>query len=197
MGNSTRERLIALAGVVAALLPAVDGVAGLATLTTWYPGRGVLATGAVVAALCAVVIGLGAWRRADRTTLALALSVVLFALTWLPVPLGLWPISAIALLASQALLIAFGVLVARRSTGLTRITGWSVAAGGIVWLLGGLVTWFGAVPNASQELLGALFVIAPLGMLIGFLAAAVLFAGPLLRPVAQGARYLWSTAEVR
>lgn len=197
MGNDTRDHPIAIAGVVAGVLPALSGLVGLTTLTGWYPATGVQATAAVVAAVAAVVVGLAGRRRADRATLAFAVAVVLLALAWVPVPPALWPLTTILRVASKGLLLAFGVLVVQRSSGLTRLAGWLVAGGAVVWLLGGVVVWFGVVPDASQELLGALFLVGPVGMFVGFLAAALLFAGPLLRPVGRGARYLWSTADVR
>ncbi|MFZ6990918.1 hypothetical protein ACO0E1_03415 [Curtobacterium sp. RRHDQ66] len=197
MDAAVRDRWIALAAVVAALAPALSGFAGLVTLTQWDPGTIALRVGAVVGGLAAVVVGWVAWRRSDRTTLGFALAVLCFALSWVPLGALSFPVSTILSIASEALLIAFGVVVLRRSTGATRIAGWVIAVAAAVWLLGGLAIWLGTLPQATQTMLTILFTTPAVAQIVAFLAAAALFVGPLLRPVRAGARYLWTTADVR
>lgn len=72
-----------------------------------------------------------------------------------------------------------------------------IAVAAAVWLVGGFSLWFGTSPDASEGLLDVLVTLPALGQAVAFLTAALLFVGPLLRPVGAGARYLWSTAEVR
>jgi hypothetical protein len=181
MDTVVRARWIALAGVAAALTSAVDRTLPVV----------------VIGGVAAVVVAVVAWRRPDRASLAFALSVVLQALAWVPFPTALWPVSTILWTAAQALLVTFGVLVVRRSSGLVRIAGWVVSVGAAAWLLGTLALSSSVVLDASQETLSALFAVPAAGQFIAFVAAALLFAGPLLRPVGDGARYLWSTADVR
>ncbi len=197
MTTNRQEQWIALAGVVAALAPALTGVAGLVVSTGWYLEPPMRTAGAVVGGIAAVVVALAARRRHDRAALGFALSVLCFALTWLPLGAASFAVGSILSLASQALVIAFGVMVLRRSTGAARAAGWVIAVAGAVWLVGGLTIWFGTLPGASQELLTLLFTFPALGQAVAFLTAALLFVGPLVRPVGAGARYLWSTAEVR
>lgn len=188
---------MALAAVLAALGPALGGTAGLVTLTQWDPGTRSLVVGAVVAGLAAALVGVHAWRRSDRTTLGFALAALLYTLSWVPLGAASFPVSTILSTASQALLVTFGVVVARRSTAATRIAGGVVAVAAAVWLLGGLAVWFGTLPGTSQAVLTALFAIPASGQVTAFLVAAVLFVGPLVRPVGDGVRSLWSTADVR
>jgi len=197
MDAAVRDRWIALAAVVAALVPALSGFAGLVTLTQWDPGTVALRVGAVLGGLAAVVVGWVAWRRSDRTMLGFALAALCFALSWVPLRALSFPVSTILSIASEALLIAFGVVVLRRSTGATRIAGWVIAVAAAVWLLGGLGLWFAALPQVTQTMLSVLFAIPAVAQIVAFLAAAALFVGPLLRPVRSGARYLWTTADVR
>lgn len=75
--------------------------------------------------------------------------------------------------------------------------GFALAVGAFVWLSGGLAIWLGTLPGTSQTVLTVLFAIPAVGQFAAFVAAALLFAGPLLRPVCAGGRYLWSTADVR
>ncbi len=197
MDAAVRDRWIALAAVVAALAPALSGFAGLVTLTQWDPGTVALRVGAVVGGLAAVVVGWVAWRRSDRTTLGFALAALCFALSWVPLGALSFPVSTILSIASKALLIAFGVVVLRRSTGATRIAGWVIAVAAAVWLLGGPAIWLGTLPQATQTMLTVLFTTPAVAQIVAFLAAAALFVGPLVRPVRAGARYLWTTADVR
>lgn len=195
--TTAQDRWVALAAVLAALGPALGGTAGLVTLTQWDPGTRSLVVGAVVAGLAAVLVGLHARRRSDRTTLGFALAALLYTLSWVPLGAASFPVSTILSTASQALLVTFGVVVARRSTGAARIAGGVVAVAAAVWLLGGLAVWFGTLPGTSQAVLTALFAIPASGQVTAFLVAAVLFVGPLVRPVGDGVRSLWSTADVR
>jgi hypothetical protein len=200
MGSTTtnrQEQRTALAGVVAALAPALAGVLGLVVFAGWYLEPPVRIVGAVVGGVAAVVVALAARRRRDRATLGFAVSVMCFALSWLPLGSASFAVGSILALAAQALVIAFGVMVLRRSTGAARVAGWVVASAGAVWLVGGLAIWLGTLPGVSQEALTVLFTLPAAGQAVAFLTAALLFVGPLVRPVGDGARYLWSTAEVR
>lgn len=183
--------------MVAALAPALSGFAGIAALTQWDPGTIALRVGAVLGGLASIVVGWSAWRRSDRPTLGFALATLCFALGWIPFGAVLSPISTILSIASDALLIAFGVVVLRRGTGATRAAGWVIVVATAVWLLGGLGLWFVLAPQATQTTLTVVFTISGVAQIVAFLAAAALFVGPLVRPVRAGARYLWSTADVR
>ncbi|ROP64494.1 hypothetical protein EDF24_2228 [Curtobacterium sp. PhB130] len=197
MDAAVRDRWIALAAVVAALAPALGPVAGQVVLTQWDPGQPVLVGAAVVGGLAAVVVAVSAWRRGDRTSLGFALSALCSALSWAPLGPLSFPITTILLITSEALLITFGVMVLRRGTGASRVAGWVIAVGAFVWLFGGLAIWLGTLPGTPQSMLTVLFAIPAIGQFAAFVAAALLFVGPLLRPVRAGARYLWSTADVR
>jgi len=200
MGSTTtnrQEQWTALAGVVAALAPAFAGVLGLVVYAGWYLEPPVRVAGAVVGGIAAVVVAIAAGRRRDRAAVGFAVSVMCFALTWLPLGGASFAVGSILALASQALLITFGVMVLRRSTGAARAAGWVITVAGAVWLVGGPAIWLGTLPGVSQDALTLLFTLPAAGQAAAFLTAALLFVGPLLRPVGDGARYLWSTAEVR
>lgn len=197
MDAAVKNRWIALAAVVAGLAPALSGFAGIVSLTQWDPGLVALQVGAVLGGLGSVVVGWSAWRRSDRPTLGFALAALCFALGWIPFGALSFPISTILSIASDALLIAFGIVVLRRSSGATRFAGWAIVVATAVWLLGGLGLWLVIVPEATQTTLTVLFTISGVAQIVAFLAATALFVGPLLRPVRAGARYLWSTADVR
>ncbi len=182
---------------MAALAPALAATAGLVTLTQWDPGTVTLRVAVVLGGIAAVVVGAVAWRRGDRVTLGFALACLCAALAWVPLGPLSFPVSTIVGIAAEALLIAFGVLLLRRETGWVRVAGWVVTVGGTLWLLGGLAVWIGTLPRATETTLVVLFTVPALGQLVAFAAAAALFVGPLVRPVHTGARYLWSTADVR
>ena len=197
MTTNRQEQSTALAGVVAALAPALSGVVGLVLLTDWYLEPPVLIVAAVIGGVAAVLLALAAHRRHDRVTLGFAVSVLCFALWWLPLGGASFAVSSILTLASQALAVAFGVMVARRGRGASRVAGWVIAVAAAVWLVGGFTLWFGTSPSAPQGLVDVLVTLPAAGQAVAFLTAALLFVVPLLRPVGTGARYLWSTAEVR
>jgi len=200
MGSTTtnrQEQWTALAGVVAALAPALAGVLGLVVFAGWYLEPPVRIVGAVVGGIAAVVVALTAGRRHDRAALGFAVSVICFALSWVPLGGASFAVGSILVLASQALVITFGVMVLRRSTGAARAAGWVITVAGAVWLVGGLAIWLGTLPGVSQQALTLLFTLPAAGQAVAFLTAALLFVGPLVRTVGDGARYLWSTAEVR
>ena len=197
MTTNRQEQWTALAGVVAALAPALSGVVGLVLLTDWYLEPPVLIVAAVIGGVAAVLLALAAHRRHDRVTLGFAVSVLCFALWWLPLGGASFAVSSILTLASQALAVAFGVMVARRGRGASRVAGWVIAVAASVWLVGGFTMWFGTSPSAPQGLVDVLVTLPAAGQAVAFLTAALLFVEPLLRPVGAGARYLWSTAEVR
>jgi hypothetical protein len=197
MTTDVQERWTALAAVVAALAPGLTGVVGLVLLTQWYLEPPVLIVGAVIGGVAAAAVAVAAYRRHDRVTLGFAVSVLCSALGWLPLGGASFAVSTILTLASQALAVAFGVMVARRGRGATRIGGWVIAVAAAVWLLGGFSLWFGTSPSASQGLVDVLVTLPAFAEAVAFLTAALLFVGPLVRPVGDGARYLWSTAEVR
>lgn len=196
-GTTTRGRLTALAAVVAGLGAAVGGVAGLGVLTQWDPGAWVLVVVGVVTAAAALVVGLSAARRADRTSLGFAVAALCTALAGLGIGSPAIPVATILTTAAQALLVAFGVLVVRSGSGASRAAGWVVAVGAAVWLLGGPALWLGTLPGTTQTGLTVLFAVPAAGRVVAFVVAALLFAGPLVRPVGDGARFLWSTADVR
>ena len=195
--TTTRARLTALAAVVAGLGAGFGGARGLVPLVQWDPGAWALVVVGVLTAAAALVLGLSAARRADRTSLGFAVAALCTSLAGLGIGSPAFPAGTILTTAAQALLIAFGILVARSGSGASRVVGWVVAVGAAVWLLGGPALWLGTLAGTTQTELAILFAVPAAGRVVAFVVAALLFAGPLVRPVGDGARFLWSTADVR
>lgn len=196
-GTTTQGRLTALAAVVAGLGAAAGGVAGLGVLTQWDPGLWVLVVAGTVTGVAALALGMRAARVGDRTTLGFAVGALCTALAGLGIGSPAIPVATILTTAAQALLVAFGILVVRSGSGASRTAGWVVAVGAAVWLLGGPALWLGTLPGTTQTGLTVLFAVPAAGRIVAFVVAALLFAGPLVRPVGDGARFLWSSADVR
>lgn len=219
MHDTTRDRLTALAAVVAALVPA------LAVVSDWLQFaldlqedryvvgfRTVLAVGIVAAALVAV----RALRGQDRVLLGFALAVLTWSLAGF-VPSSAWPVGTVLFIAARALLFVFGVLLVLRTRAATapgagtsttstgpaggrvhRVAAWAVLVGAGVWLAWTVVepVLFGLwVP--PQDALTGLFAIPQAGQFVAFVGAVLVFVPPLVRPVRDGARRLWETADVR
>jgi hypothetical protein len=191
MHRSTGERWIALAAVVAALAPAVRGA--LEATIVFVPQTWLVA-GSVLGALGAVVVLVAAWLTRARATVTFALATLLYAVSW-PVP-GI--VGSFAALGAIVLLLAFGVQVVRGSSGFRQVLGWVVAVGGGLLVLSHFaLSWFAPLAAVSQAALDVIVLAPGVVQAVAYGAAAVLFLPPLLRPVRDGARTLWSTAEVR
>ncbi|MFJ4221551.1 hypothetical protein [Curtobacterium luteum] len=191
MHRSTGERWIALAAVVAALAPALSGV--LQSTIVFVPQTWLVA-GSVLGAVGALVVLVAAWLSRARATVTFALATLLYAVSW-PVP-GI--VGSFVALVAIVLLLAFGVQVVRGSSGFRRVLGWVVAVGGSLLVLSHFaLSWFAPLAAVSRTALD-LIVLAPgVVQAVTYAAAAVLFLPPLLRPVRDGIRTLWSTADVR
>jgi hypothetical protein len=215
MDRTRATRWIALAAVLAALVPALSVIAGWLPFVVGWPDPSDLGLRAldVVGLLAALVVAVHAMRRHDRDLLTFAIAAVAFPLASL-LPRGVNPVATILFLVARVLLLVFGVLLVRRQarpgsdttasgsrTGsgrLPRTTGWLVVAGAGLWLGAELVEQLVfRVWMPPQEALFGLFAIPQVGQLVAFVAAAVFFAPPLLRPVGAGVRRLWDTADVR
>ncbi|PCN47498.1 hypothetical protein Csp2054_11505 [Curtobacterium sp. 'Ferrero'] len=191
MQRSTGEHWIALAAVVAAFVPAVRGV--LEVTIVFVPGRWLVA-GAVIGAVGAAVVLVAAHRSGARATVTFALATLLYAVSW-PVP-GV--IGSFLDLIGIGLLLGFGVLVVRGSTGYRRVLGWIVAVGAAGLVVGHFaLSWFFPLTLVSQTALDVIVVAPSIVQAVTYGAAGVLFLPPLLRPVGAGVRTLWSSAEVR
>lgn len=191
MHRSTGERWIALAAVVAALAPAARGA--LEATIVFVPQTW-LVTGAVLGGLGAVVVLVAAWRPRARATVTFALATLLYAVSW-PVP-GI--VGSFVALVAVVLLLAFGVQVVRGSSGFRRALGWIVALGGGLLVVAHFaLSWFAPLAAVSQAALNVIVLAPGVVQAVAYAAAAVLFLPPLLRPVRDVARTLWSTAEVR
>lgn len=193
MERATGERLAALLAAVATLIAGLSGIAAAVVLTQWDPPRALLVAGAVLAGIAAVVVGAVAWRSASRPLLAVAVSVLAYALSSAVSGVAITVLVVVA----QAALIAFGVLVARSAQGAGRVLGWTVvvaAAGWFVTLLALSTVPLFLLPQWGLDVAVSLPYVL---QAVGYLAATVLVAVPLLRPVASGAAQLWSSAEVR
>ena len=188
---STGERWIALAAVVAALAPAARGA--LEATIVFVPQTW-LVTGAVLGGLGAVVVLVAAWRTRARATVTFALAALLYAVSW-PVP-GI--VGSFVALVAVVLLLAFGVQVVRGSSGFRRALGWIVALGGGLLVVAHFaLSWFAPLAAVSQAALNVIVLAPGVVQAVAYAAAAVLFLPPLLRPVRDVARTLWSTVEVR
>ncbi|MGN8050101.1 hypothetical protein ACTJKO_10465 [Curtobacterium sp. 22159] len=194
MGNVTGERLTALAAVVATGIAAASGVTGAVVLTQWVVPNGVLTVGAVLAGVAAGTTAAAGWRTQDRALLALGVSVLAFALSW-PAP-GL--ATTVLVVVAQGALLAAGIRTTRSTRGTRRALGWIASVAAAAWFVGLLMLSTAPVLAAlPQEALGVVLSLPYLFQCVGYLAALLLVAPPLLRPVAAGAARLWASAEVR
>jgi hypothetical protein len=215
MDHTRAARWIALAAVVAALVPALSVVTDWLQFAVGWPDRtGVgMRTLVVVGLLAAAVVTAHAVRQRDRVLLTVAVAALAFCVASV-LPRGFDPVATILFLAAQVLLLVFGILLVRRSaapgpgetatgsgTGsgrLQRAAGWFVTVGAGLWIAADVVVQLVfRVWIPPQEAITAFIVVPEVGQLVGFVAAALLFAPPLLRPVGAGARRLWDTADVR
>jgi hypothetical protein len=217
MHGTTRDRLSALAAVVAALVPALAVVAtwsqlALTAQDLYTVGfRTVMVVGVVAAALVTV----RALRGHDRVLLAFALAVLTWSVAGL-LPDAVWVLGTVLFIAARVLVFVFGVLLVVRTRTdtaptadtiagagaaggrLHRVAAWAVLVGGGVWLV-----WTVVEPvlyglwTPTQDWLTVLFAIPQTAQFVAFVGAAVVFVPPLLRPVGDGARRLWETADVR
>ncbi len=96
-----------------------------------------------------------------------------------------------------AALVAFGVLTVRGLRGPQRVLGWVVTIAAALWFVVSVLTQTVPPPSTAQEVLAVVYAVPGVLQAVVFLAAAVLVAVPLLRPVGAGAGSLWSSAEVR
>lgn len=192
MGNTTGVRVVSAAATVAALVFGVEGLSDASgVLAFGPPALRLVAT--VVAGVCGAVVLVAALRSRDRRAVALGVAVLAFALAWaVPGPIGdglYW--------IARAALVAFGVLTVRGLRGPQRVLGWVVTIAAAVWFVVSVLTQTVPPPSTAQEVLAVVYAVPGVLQAIAFLAAAVLVAVPLLRPVGTGAGSLWSSAEVR
>jgi len=221
MHDITRDRLTALAAVVAALVPAFPVVAEwlqfALVLQEQYSVtfRIVMIVGIVAAALVTV----RALRGRDRVLLVFALAALTYSVASL-VASAIWGLSSVLFIVSWVLLFVFGLLLVvrtrtRTTTGTRtgtavrstagaasgrfhRVTAWAVLVGAAVWLAWTVVQpvlftlW---IP--PQDTLTAVFEVPQAALLMACIGAVLVFVPPLVRPVRDGARRLWETADVR
>ncbi|OII05304.1 hypothetical protein [Curtobacterium sp. MCBA15_008] len=193
MQHVTGERLIALAATVATVLAALSGIAAAVVLTQWDPPRALLAAGAVLAGIAALVTGVAAWRAADRALLAVAVSVLAFALSSAVSGIAITVLVVVA----QGALVAAGVIVARAARGTRRALGWTVVVAAVGWFVTLLALSTIPLVALSQVALDVAVALPYVLQTVAYLAAALLVAVPLFRPVRAGAAHLWDTAQVR
>ena len=193
MGNITGGRLTALAATVATVIAGSSGVAAAVVLTQWDPPRTVLVAGAVLAGIAAVVAGVVAWRVRDRALLAVAVSVLAYALSSAVPGVAITVLVVVA----QGALLAFGVMVARGALGARRVLGWVVAVAAAGWFVTLLALSTIPLTELPQAALDVAVSLPYLLQAVAYLAAAVLVVTPLFRPVRAGVARLWDTAEVR
>lgn len=192
MGNTTGVRVVSAAATVAALVFGVEGLSDASgVLAFGPPALRLVAT--VVAGVCGAVVLVAALRSRDRRAVALGVAVLAFALAWAVSG----PIAAALYWIARAALVAFGVLTVRGLRGPQRVLGWVVTIAAALWFVASLLTQTVPPPSTAQEVLVVVYTIPSLLQAVAFLAAAVLVAVPLLRPVGAGAGSLWSSAEVR
>lgn len=185
-------RVVSAAATVAALVFGVRGLVGSLPFAFGVP-QSVLLVATVIGGLAGVVVLIAAVRARDRRALAIAVSVLAFALAWgVPGPVG----SALSFVA-QAALVAFGLLTVRTARGAQRTLGWVVTVAAALWFVVGLLTQTVPPLSTSQEFLVVVYAIPGLLQAVAYLAAAVLVAVPLLRTLGAGAGRLWDSAEVR
>ena len=185
-------RAVSAAATVATLVFGVRGLVGSLPFAFGLP-QSVLLTATVVGGIAGVVVLVAAVRARDRRALAVAVSVLAFALAWsAPGSVG----SALAFVA-EAALVAFGLLTVWTARGAQRVLGWVVTVAAALWFVVGLVTQTVPPLSTSQEFLVVVYAIPGVLQAVAYLAAAVLVAVPLLRAVGAGAGHLWDSAEVR
>ena len=221
MHDTTRDRLTALAAVVAALVPAFPVVAEwlqfALVLQEQYSVtfRIVMVVGIIAAALVTV----RALRGRDRVLLVFALAALSYSAASL-VASAIWGLSSVLFIVSWVLLFVFGLLLVvrtrtRTTTGTRtatavrstagaasgrfhRVTAWAVLVGAAVWLAWTVVQpvlftlW---IP--PQDTLTAVFEVPQAALLMACIGAVLVFVPPLVRPVRDAARRLWETADVR
>ncbi len=193
MQSSTGVRVVSAAAVVAALVAGVGGALGTLWFLSWGPPSGVVQAGAVLAGIAGVVVLVAALRTRDRRALAFAVSVLAFALMWVG---PAWAVGVL-LVVVQGALVAFGVLTSRDERGAQRVLGRVVVAAAAGWFVAALLLSNVPFDGLSQEALGVVLSLPALLQTVAYLAAAVLVAVPLLRPVGRGVGALWASAEVR
>ncbi|MFS2029105.1 MULTISPECIES: hypothetical protein [unclassified Curtobacterium] len=192
MGNTTGVRVASAAAIVAALVFGAEGLGDAWGVLAFGPAALRLA-GTVVAGVCGAVVLVAALRSRDRRALAFGVAVLAFALAWAVSG----PIAAALYWIARAALVAFGVLTVRGLRGPQRALGWIVTIAAALWFIAALLTQTVPPPSTAQAVLVVVYAIPSLLQAIAFLAAAVLVAVPLLRPVGTGVSSLWSSAEVR
>lgn len=193
MQNITGVRVVSAAAVVAAVVFGARGLVGTIWLASWDLPNGLLLVATALAGLAAAVVLVAAVRARDRRALAFAVSVLAFALLW-PVP-G-WA-TEVLLVVAQGGLVAFGVLTVRNEDGVQRAFGWVVTVAASLWFVAALLSNTALILATPQEALGIVLAVPGLLQTVAYLAATVLVAVPLLRPVGRGANALWVSAEVR
>lgn len=204
MDRTRAARWIPLAAVVAGLVPALSVVADWLQFAVGWPDRfGIgMRTLVVVGLLAAAVVTVDALRRHDRVVLSFDIAALAFGVASV-LPRGFDPVATILFLVAQVLLLVFGILLVRLTAGpdsarLQRAAGRLIAVGAGLWIAADVAEQLVfRVWMPPQEALVGIFAIPQVGQFVGFLAAALLFAPPLLRPVGAGVRRLWDTADVR
>lgn len=192
MQNITGFRVVSAAATVAALVFGVRGLSGGLPSLFGVP-QAVWLAATLVGGLAAALVLVVAVRAGDRRALAVAVSMLAFAVAWfVPGPVG----SALYFVA-QAALVAFGLLTVWTTHGVQRVLGWIVTVAAALWFVAGVLTQTVVPPTTSQEFLVVVFSIPVLLQAVAYLAAAVLVAVPLLRTLGAGAGRLWDSAEVR
>lgn len=193
MQNITGVRVVSAAAVVAAVVFGARGLVGTIWLASWDLPNGLLLVATALAGLAAAVVLVAAVRARDRRALAFAVSVLAFALLW---PAPGWA-TEVLLVVAQGALVAFGVLTVRNEDGVQRAFGWVVTVAASLWFVAALLSNTVLILATPQEALGIVLAVPGLLQIVAYLAATVLVAVPLLRPVGRGANALWVSAEVR
>lgn len=193
MQNITGVRVVSAAAVVAAVVFGARGLVGTIWLASWDLPNGLLLVATALAGLAAAVVLVAAVRARDRRALAFAVSVLAFALLW---PAPGWA-TEVLLVVAQGALVAFGVLTVRNEDGVQRVFGWVVTVAASLWFVAALLSNTALILATPQEALGIVLAVPGLLQTVAYLAATVLVAVPLLRPVGRGANALWVSAEVR
>ncbi|MEJ8282663.1 hypothetical protein [Curtobacterium citreum] len=193
MQNITGVRVVSAAAVVAAVVFGARGLVGTIWLASWDLPNGLLLAATALAGLAAAVVLVAAVRARDRRALAFAVSVLAFALLW---PAPGWA-TEVLLVVAQGALVAFGVLTVRNEESVQRAFGWVVTVAASLWFVAALLSNTALILATPQEALGIVLAVPGLLQTVAYLAATVLVAVPLLRPVGRGANALRVSAEVR